>query len=94
VTKRELMQELTTRSHPQFSPAVAKQVVQTFFAGLVDALARGERIEIRGFGHFAVKVRAAVLRRNPRTGARVAVPTHKVPVFKAAKGLRRRLNTP
>jgi integration host factor subunit beta len=94
VTKRELIKELATRYQAQFTPPVAERVVTTFFEGIVQALARGERIEVRGFGCFTVKGRPAAVRRDPRTGARVVVPAQKLPVFKAAKGLRRRLNKP
>jgi integration host factor subunit beta len=94
VTKRDLIQELTMHSQAPLTLPVAKRVLTTFLDGIVQALARGERIEVRGFGCFTVKVRPASVRRDPRTGARVAVPARKVAVFKAAKGLRKRLNHP
>lgn len=59
--------------------------------GVTEALAQGERIELRGFGSFAVRERRARAGRNPRTGAAVAVAAKRVPIFKAAKELRQRV---
>ena len=59
---------------------------------IAEALARGDRVELRGFGAFSTKHRKARQGRNPRTGAPVDVPEKFVPFFKAGKGLRERLN--
>jgi integration host factor beta subunit len=61
-------------------------------AELVRTLSRGERLELRGFGAFAVKRREARVGRNPRTGVNVHVPEEHVPFFKTGKRLRERLN--
>ena len=60
--------------------------------GLVEALARGDRVELRGFGAFTVRTREARVGRNPRTGETVSVNEKQVPYFKAGKGLRLRIN--
>lgn len=61
------------------------------FTCLRDALASGDRIELRGFGSFLVRPRAAHERRNPRTGARVTVAAKNIAVFKVSKDLRARV---
>ncbi len=66
--------------------------MNTIFEEITDALARGERVELRGFGAFSVKKRDARIGRNPRTGESVAVEAKAVPFFKAGKLLRDRLN--
>ncbi len=69
----------------------AAEIVNTVFASMQDALLRGDRIEIRGFGSFKVKTYAAYTGRNPRTGDQIAVPAKVAPVFKAGLEMRRRL---
>ena len=64
-----------------------------YLQGLI-ALARGDRVELRGFGAFSVKHRPARTGRNPRTGAHVAVEQKSVPFFKTGKEMRERLNRP
>ena len=61
---------------------------------IADALARGDRVELRGFGAFSVKERGARIGRNPRTGAAVQVSEKSIPFFKTGKQLRERLNEP
>jgi integration host factor subunit beta len=92
MTKHDLIEELAARHALHFSRPVAERVVKAFFEGIVQALARGERVELRGFGVFTVKSRLAYEAHDPRTREFVAVPARKVPAFKAAKGLRRQLN--
>jgi len=67
-------------------------MVNDVLDSMTEALGRGERIEIRGFGSLSIKQRPARERRNPRTGAIVLVPATKVPFFKVAKGLRWRVD--
>lgn len=69
-----------------------ERVVGTVFDEIGEALARGDRVELRGFGAFSVKGRDARTGRNPRTGAAVAVDAKSVPYFKTGKQLRERLN--
>jgi integration host factor subunit beta len=66
--------------------------VNTVFEEIIEALSRGERVELRGFGAFSVKSRDARIGRNPRTGESVQVEDKKVPFFKTGKLLRDRLN--
>jgi integration host factor subunit beta len=63
------------------------------FDEISEALARGDRVELRGFGAFSVKKRDARVGRNPRTGASVHVTQKFIPFFKTGKQLRERLNT-
>jgi integration host factor subunit beta len=66
--------------------------VNTIFEEIIDAMARGDRVELRGFGAFSVKSRDARTGRNPRTGESVEVEAKSVPFFKTGKLLRDRLN--
>jgi len=70
----------------------AELIVNVIFDEIIDALARGERVELRGFGAFSVKRRPARSGRNPRTGAQVEVDEKYVPYFKTGKELRQRMN--
>lgn len=67
-------------------------VVETFFESIRDALARGEKVELRGFGNFKLKTRNPRKARNPRTGEAVDVPAKRVLHFKPGKELRDMLN--
>lgn len=69
-----------------------ERIVATLFDEITEALARGERVELRGFGAFSVKKRDARTGRNPRTGEAVDVPEKHVPFFKTGKELRERMN--
>lgn len=69
-----------------------ENIVNAVLDTITDALARGDRVELRGFGAFSVKRREARTGRNPRTGATVAVAEKAVPVFKTGKEMRQRLN--
>src|SRR5512142_1348226 len=91
MTKSELIAELAA-SNPHLRGADVELIVATIFDQITFALARGERVELRGFGAFTVKHREARTGRNPRTGASVAVSEKSVPFFKAGKELRLRVN--
>ena len=91
MTKRGLIDELVTL-YPRFSRRDAEVMVNAVFESLSDALRRGERIEIRGFGSFVVKHREARDGRNPRTGRHVQVAAKRVPFFKVGKELRVRVD--
>jgi integration host factor subunit beta len=69
-----------------------EKIVDAIFDEITVSLARGERIELRGFGAFSVKVREARTGRNPKTGALVPVPKRAAPHFKAGQEMRKRLN--
>jgi len=91
MTKSELIAELAT-SNPHLRSADVELIVGTIFDEITTALARGERVELRGFGAFTVKRRNARTGRNPRTGETVSVDEKAVPFFKAGKELRERVN--
>lgn len=91
MTKSELIQRLADRN-PHLFHRDAERVVSAVFGEIGDALARGDRVELRGFGAFAVKERAPRIGRNPRTGESVRVQRKRVPYFKTGKDLRERLN--
>ncbi|MGD0778478.1 MAG: HU family DNA-binding protein [Candidatus Solibacter sp.] len=63
-------------------------IVRAIFDSVVRALRSGDKVEIRGFGSFHTRQRRARIGRNPKTGARVQVPTKKIPFFKPSKELR------
>ena len=91
MTKSELIAELAS-ANPHLRAADVEVIVGTVFDEITAALARGDRVELRGFGAFTVKRRNARTGRNPRTGASVAVDEKAVPFFKAGKELRDRVN--
>lgn len=91
MTKSELIQRLAERN-PHLYHRDVERIVSTVFNEITDALGRGDRVELRGFGAFSVKQRDARVGRNPRTGAAVQVAEKSVPFFKAGKQLRERLN--
>lgn len=89
--KSELVARLT-EANPHLYQRDVERIVNTILDEIATALARGQRVELRGFGAFSVKSRPARLGRNPRTGAPVAVEAKFVPFFKTGKELRKRLN--
>ena len=91
MTKSELIQKLADRNPHLFLRDVEK-LVDTVFDEISAALAKGDRVELRGFGAFSVKSRDARVGRNPRTGETVKVDAKRLPFFKTGKGLRERLN--
>jgi integration host factor subunit beta len=90
MTKRELSGEVARR-YPQYALREVDTLVNAVFEGLTAALARGEGIEVRGFGSFRVQHYPARAGRNPKTGAVVAVAAKTKPRFKAGKELRARV---
>ncbi len=91
MTKSELIMRLAQRNPHLFHRDV-ERIVTTIFDEVSEALARGDRVELRGFGAFSVKQRDARTGRNPRTGESVAVVDKIIPFFKTGKQLRDRLN--
>lgn len=91
MTKSELIAQLAAR-HPQFSVADIELSVKAILDALAKNLAKGKRIEIRGFGSFSLSYRPARLGRNPKSGEKVHVPAKHVPHFKAGKELRDRVD--
>lgn len=89
--KSELLAKLV-EMHPNLLQRDLERIVNTVFDEIIDALAQGNRVELRGFGTFSVKTRPARTGRNPRTGEAVSVEAKSVPYFKTGKELRDRLN--
>ena len=91
MTRAELIAELAA-SNPHLRHEDAQQIVTTIFDQITAALARGQRVELRGFGAFSVKQRSARVGRNPRTGETVQMHEKAAPFFKAGREILRRLN--
>jgi len=91
MTKSDLFKEIADRN-PHLSKTDAEIIVDTIFDSMVDALARGDRIDIRGFGSFSVKQRKERQGRNPKTGEMVKVPPRKALSFRVGKELSERIN--
>ena len=89
--KSELIQRLA-EANPHLYQRDVERIVSTIFDEIGQALQRGDRVELRGFGAFSVKRRPARIGRNPRTGEQVDVAEKHVPFFKSGKELRERLN--
>ena len=90
MTKGELIDMIANREG--FNLKKAEIVVNTIFDAMTEALSRGERVEIRGFGSFEVREYEAYKGRNPKTGAEVFVKAKKSPFFKTGKELRQRVD--
>lgn len=90
MTRSELVDHLVVR-FPHLSTADVDFAVKTLLGGVYDALVRGDRVEIRGFGTFHLNYRPGRQGRNPKTGEQVSVPAKWVPHFKAGKDLRERV---
>ena len=91
MVKSELIARLAERN-PHLYQRDVERIVTAIFEEISAALARGDRVELRGFGAYSVKRRSARMARNPRTGEAVHVAEKHVPFFKTGKELRLRLN--
>ena len=89
--KSELVKRISSQNPHLFERDIEK-VVNAIFDEMVEALRRGDRVELRGFGAFSVKLREAHQGRNPRTGVVVAVGKKAMPYFRTGKEMRARLN--
>ena len=87
MTRSDLVEELAAR-FSQLTHRDAELAVKTILDAMNDALVRGRRIEIRGFGSFSINHRPPRMGRNPRNGDSVAIPEKRVPHFKPGKALR------
>jgi integration host factor subunit beta len=90
MTKAELVDQVARTT--QLTKKHAEIMVNTVFDSIVDSLKEGEKIELRGFGSFRIRKRGSRTGRNPKTGARVDVPSKSIPYFKPGKELRELLN--
>lgn len=86
MTKRELVSEVATKVG--LTQNEVSNIVQALLDSIVEALSEGERLEIRNFGVFEIKIRDARVGRNPRTGEEVPIPEKRVPSFKPGKALK------
>ena len=89
--RSELIQKVS-EENPHLYQRDVEKIVNAIFEEIIEAMADGDRVELRGFGAFSVKQREARVGRNPRTGESVQVEEKHVPFFKAGKLLRDRLN--
>ncbi|MDE2362960.1 MAG: integration host factor subunit beta [Hyphomicrobiales bacterium] len=89
--KSELVHRIASRN-PQLFQRDVENIVNAILDEITNALARGDRVELRGFGAFSVKKRDPRVGRNPRTGEPVKVDGKSVPFFKTGKEMRERLN--
>lgn len=87
MTKSGLIEEVARRT-PHISKKDTEVVVNTIFDAMIEALRTGDRIEIRGFGSFQVKIREARDGRNPKTGEPVHISAKRTPFFKVGKELK------
>ena len=93
MTKSKLINMIADKA-PGLTRVQTEIIVEVFFKSIMDALGRGEKVEIRGFGNFRLKDRAARKARNPKTGEQVEVAAKRVLHFKMGKELREMINTP
>jgi integration host factor subunit beta len=93
VIKSDLIDRISSQN-PHLYRQDAEKIVNAIFAEVASAMARGDRVELRGFGIFFVKLREGRTGRNPRTGALVSVGRKAVPFFRTGKNMRSRLNNP
>lgn len=91
MTRSELIQQISSR-FPQLTATDVDMAVRVIMDSMSKALARGGRIEVRGFGSFGINYRPPRKGRNPKTGASVMVPAKYMPHFKAGKELRDRVD--
>lgn len=91
MTKAELIDEVSKITN--LTKKETETIVNTIFDNITDALARGDKVELRGFGSFRIRHRQSRKGRNPKTGTAVDVPDKRVPFFKVGKRLRELVNT-
>ncbi len=90
MTKANLIEEVSRAV--DLTRKESETIIDAIFDGIVKALRRGEKTELRGFGVFRTRQRRPRIGRNPKTGARVAVPAKKIPYFKPSKELKDLVN--
>tara|TARA_B110001454_G_C12694802_1_gene423885 strand:- start:304 stop:585 length:282 start_codon:yes stop_codon:yes gene_type:complete len=89
--RSELVQTLAEQNN-DLTYGEVERIVDIFFSEIATQLAKGGRVELRGFGAFTTRARGARTGRNPRTGETVSIDAKKVPFFKPGKEIRERLN--
>ncbi len=91
MTKSELIELVSTRI-ANFTRKDIEVIVDTLFESMSDSLAKGEKVEIRGFGSFKIKARSGRQGRNPKSGENIFIGSKRVPFFKAGKEIKERIN--
>jgi integration host factor subunit beta len=91
LTKADLIEEVLRVT--ELPRKESETIVETIFDSIIDALQKGDKIEIRGFGSFRTRERRGRVGRNPKTGEKVEVPAKKIPFFKPSKELKDFVNT-
>ncbi len=91
IVKSELLKQLK-KSYPNFSSKLLDRLISIVLNEIKRALRRGDNVEIRGWGTMSVKTQRASIRRNPRTGQKVAVPEKKVIRWKQSKDMFKKIN--
>jgi integration host factor subunit beta len=93
MTKSDLVEKLAEKAaNLTLTKKQCEEIVDTVFDRMKDALRKGEKIEIRGFGSFTIRVRRSKEGRNPKTGEKVFIPEKRIPFFKVGKELREMVN--
>ncbi len=90
MNRSDLIEELS--KNPKLTKKKAEEIVDAIFHSMTNALTKGERVEIRGFGNFKVKHYDGYTGRNPKTGELIQVKPKKMPFFKCGKELKERVN--
>ena len=91
MTKADLIDEVAKVSN--LTKKESETIVNSVFDNITDALSKGDKVELRGFGSFRIRQRNSRKGRNPKTGTGVSVPEKRVPFFKVGKRLRELVNT-
>ncbi|HKE06764.1 MAG TPA: HU family DNA-binding protein [Candidatus Acidoferrum sp.] len=91
LTKADLIEEVLRVT--ELPRKESETIVETIFESIIDALQKGDKIEIRGFGSFRTRQRRGRIGRNPKTGEKVEVPAKKIPFFKPSKELKDFVNS-
>ena len=91
IVKSKLLNQLK-KSYPNFLKRDLEKVVSVVLSEIKQALKRGDRVELRGFGMFSTNIQKARISRNPRTGEKVNTPQKKTIHFKMAKEMFKKLN--
>ena len=91
LTKADLIEEVLRIT--ELPRKESEIIVETIFDSIIEAIQKGEKIEIRGFGSFRTRQRRGRVGRNPKTGEKVEVPAKKIPFFKPSKELKDFVNT-
>lgn len=86
LTKADLIEEVLRVT--ELPRKESETIVETIFENIIEALQKGDKIEIRGFGSFRTRQRRGRIGRNPKTGEKVEVPAKKIPFFKPSKELK------